>query len=241
MPQGKQVLNRKYEFESAVSAMEAETSNRRKTSLFRSSAIGAALLAIITLPGTCFYLYQWISTGNLLHLGEAAALFFVASLMGASGGAAYHVVAHSRIKSPWKPLLVAVATVEAYLLAFSLLALVIEQVAPKLNEGIPLGDVRFFLVVHGYGLFLCMVAFGFSHAPRATQIILGGLLLVFIILLAFVMCSLLFITPEQLDLWMSFLKPLGVACWTILSAVVLVAFIGWARFFQKMRNKKHIQ
>ncbi len=211
-------------------AIETPPNNR---GVLRSTALGAVFLAVVTAPGTCYYLYQWIASGNAFHLGEALALFSTASFMGGSGGAAYHLVIHSRIKSSWKPFVAALAAIEAYLLAFSLPALVIGLLSPKLTEGIPLGDVVFWLLLIGYGPILCSVAFGFAHAPRIAQVTVGGVGLVTILGLVAMLVVLQRIGPDDLDLWFAFLKPLYVMIQLLLIAFVVVSIIGWVRQARK--------
>lgn len=200
--------------------------------MFRSTAIGAAFLAVVTAPGTCLYLYRWIVTGNIACLGEAACLLLVATLMGAAGGAAHNMVTRSRIKSTWKPFVALLAAMEAYLLAFSALALAIGLVAPNLNLGLPADQVRFFLGVHVYGALLCIVAFGFAYAPRAAQITVGSIVLAWLALFAAMMIVLFRIGPEELDLWFAFFKPLAAAIWLVLPAMIVVSIAGWLRYYR---------
>ena len=219
--------------------MATSPNNQSNVGVLRSMAIGAAFLVVVTVPGTCIYLYQWIVTGNAAHLGEALALVFVATVMGGSGGAAYRMVIRSRIKSSWKPFLALAAAIEAYLLAFSLPVLAIGLVAPKLNLGLPMDQVRLFLRLHGYGVFLCIVAFGFAYAPRIAQITVGGVGLVLLFLFSVMMIVLRRIGPDDLDLWFAFLKPLSVLLWLLLLAVVVVSIVGWLRRFRRTRHEGH--
>jgi DMSO reductase anchor subunit len=95
-------------------------------------------------------------TGNVLHLGEAAALFAVAIFMGGVGGAAHHMVFHSRMTSSWKPYITVLAVMEAYLVAGSVAILAIAQIAPALDQGLPATDPQFHVALHGYGI--CVVS-----------------------------------------------------------------------------------
>ena len=123
---------------------------------------------------------------------------------------------------------------EAYLLAFSLLVLVVGLVAPKLNNDIPLGIVQFCLISHGYGLLLCIVAFGFGHVPRVVQITILSAVLMLAILFVVTMFILINISQEHLASLMKFLTPLSWATWGLLAALALVSVVGWIRFFQKV-------
>lgn len=216
--------------------MDIPPNNQSKASILRSIAIGAAAAAVSTAFGTCFYLYRWITTGNILHLGEAVALFSVASFMGGSGGAAYHLVIRSQIKSSWKPFLAVLAAIEAYLLAFSLLAMIIGPFAPKLTEGIPLEDVRFYLALHGYGLLLCLVAFGVYYTPRIIQVIVGGIVGMLVLLSGVILFVFLFMRPNALDRWITFVQPVPMVFLSILVGLVVVSIVGWVRIFRKSRN-----
>jgi hypothetical protein len=213
--------------------METQQNNESNTSVLRSTAIGATLFAVVTAPGTCFYLVKWITTGNSLHLGEATALFVVASFMGGSGGAAYRMVIHSGIKNSWKPFVAVLAAVEAYLLTSSLSVFVIGLLAPKLNEGIPWDNVGFYLVLHGCGLLLCIMALGATHAPHIAKIVLGSAALVIAILFAVLMLILLGIKPENLDRWVVFLKPLNILGQLLLVSFVVVSIVGWIRYMRR--------
>ncbi len=205
--------------------------DRSKSGIVRSAAMGAALLAVVTAPGTCFYLYQWAATGNVLRLGEATVLLFVASFVGGLGGAAYHMVLRSRLTSPWKPFVAVVAAMEAYLLGFSFVALVTDLVAPQ-----PLSEGWFWLSLHGYGVLLCVVAWGFAYVLRFVQILVAVVALVLMLLFSVMMLMLQAIKPEHLDLWFSFLKPLSVAFQLLLVVLIPVSVVGWVQFLRGSRD-----
>ena len=207
--------------------------NQSKVGVFRSTAIGVALLAFITAPGTCLHLYGWIVTGNADYLNEAPVIFVVASFTGGSGGTAYHIVINSRIKDLWKPFVAFLAAIEAYLFAFSLLVFVISRLAPKLTIELPINQVQFYLVLHGYGGFLCVLVFGIASAPRIAKITIGGVTLLMVLLSFSWMIILLGIGPEDLDLWFRFLKPLCVMWLVLIMAAIVVSIVGWLRHFPK--------
>jgi hypothetical protein len=218
--------------------MDTQSNGQSKVSLLRWVVIGAAALAVATAPGTCFYLYKWITTGNLLHLGEAVALVSVSMVMGGSGAAAYCLVMRSRVKDRWKPFLALLAAMEAYLLAFFPMALIIGLTSPKLNEGIPLGDVRFHLLLNIYGALLCVCAFGIYYAPRIFQIVVVGVLGTFVLLTAAAMSALLFMGPSDLDRWATFLRPVQIVFPVILVGVAGISIVGWVRFFRRSHGEK---
>lgn len=147
------------------------TEDRSLAGVLRAAAKGAGFLAAVTAVGACVGLYQSITTGKP-PLGEIVLGISVASFMGACGGVAYYLVNHSRIKTRWKPFLAVLAAIEAYLFAFWPPLLVIERVAPKLNEGMPADDLWLFLAAQGFGLLLCIVGFGVAYAPRLAKVIL---------------------------------------------------------------------
>jgi hypothetical protein len=212
--------------------METTQNNCSNASLLRSMAIGASILFAVTAPGICFYLYQWIVTGNASQLGEAITLFAVATSMGASGGAAYNLVNRSRMKSSWKPFVAWLAAIEAYILTFSLTVLILSLVAPNLNKGLPLGDVGFYLGLHAYGVFLCVVAFGLYFAPRIATItiICWGLLLQFLSIVVVLIIP--YIGIENGDTWFMFLKMIFAMSIILLVALVLVSVFGWVRYYR---------
>jgi len=194
-------------------------------------AFGAALLGVGTAPGTCFFLYRWITTGDVTRLGEAAALFFVASLMGGAGGLAYHLVLRSRIGDFWKPFAALFAAVEAYLLVGSLAILAISRLAPSLNSGVP-ADLRFFLGLHAYGALLCVTAFGVAFAPRIAKVLVISLFAVQLLLSGVMYAILLILGPERLDLSRVPWKALSIACGLSVAVLVAVSVVGWGRYFR---------
>lgn len=80
---------------------------------------------------------------------------------------------------------------------------------------------------------LCLVAFGFAYAPRVAQVTVGGIGLVCMVVLVAMMALLFMISPEKMDLWFAFLKPLGIAIWLLLPAVAVVSIAGWVRYCRK--------
>jgi hypothetical protein len=173
-----------------------------------------------------------------MHLGEAAALPCTAAFMGGSGGAAYHLVIRSRINSVWKPFVAVLAAIEGYFLTFALWVMVMGLVAPKLTEGMPLREVRFLLLLQGYGLLLCLVAFGFVHSLRIAQVVVVVVGFLLVVLGGVMMVMFLGIGPECLDLWFAFLKTLLVAYQVLLTAFAVVSIVGWWRFVRRIREER---